>query len=138
MKKEQLLKAGWVTVNGDPHVKVAHNPKTFRTPAPRYPKYRIRSTWGYKDGEWKQLENKVNMDELDAVYGKVPEGTDMTITVFTMPDGGEDVPDSDVEAHIPKSKKDEASLRAEAESVQHLLSHRPKNPFCPVCQRAKM
>ena len=138
MKKEQLLKAGWVTVNGDPHVKVAHNPKTFRTPAPRYPKYRIRSTWGYKDGEWKQLENKVNMDELDAVYGKVPEGTNMTITVFTMPDGGEDVPDSDVEVHIPKSKKDEASLRAEAESVQHLLSHRPKNPFCPVCQRAKM
>ena len=32
----------------------------------------------------------------------------------------------------------EAELRKEATSAHHLLTHMPKNPFCPVCQRAKM
>ena len=32
----------------------------------------------------------------------------------------------------------EAELRKEATIVHHLLTHMPKNPFCPVCQRAKM
>ena len=28
-------------------------------------------------------------------------------------------------------------LRAEASSPEHLVTHKPKNPFCPVCSRAK-
>ena len=29
-------------------------------------------------------------------------------------------------------------LKAEARSKEHLLTHEPKNPWCPTCQRAKM
>ena len=139
MKKAQLLKLGWTTVKGNPRIKVAHKPKTFRTPAPRFPRHRIRTTWGFIAGDWKLLEDKVSMDELDAVYGDVPEGTVIMVTIFDLPeDEDEETPDSDVEVHVLKGRQNEEALRAEAKTVQHMLSHRPKNPFCPVCQRAKM
>ena len=84
----------------------------------------------------------MNIDELEGIYGELPEGTVASITLFALPEGEEEAQaDSDVEPlPVPKSKKDEASLRAEAASIEHKLthSHRPKNPFCPVCQRAKM
>ena len=32
----------------------------------------------------------------------------------------------------------EACLRGEAESVRHLLTHLPKNPYCPACQCGKL
>ena len=32
----------------------------------------------------------------------------------------------------------EARLREEAESVRHLLTHLPKNPYCPACQCGKL
>jgi hypothetical protein len=32
----------------------------------------------------------------------------------------------------------ELSLRGEANSLYHLLTHKPKNPFCESCRRAKM
>ena len=32
----------------------------------------------------------------------------------------------------------EISLREEANSLYHLLTHKPKNPFCESCRRAKM
>ena len=32
----------------------------------------------------------------------------------------------------------EAALRDEATSLQHLMCHTPKNPFCETCNRAKM
>ena len=56
-----------------------------------------------------------------------------------------DVPDSDLEdpeAHVPpegeeRDLRGEAKLRKEATSAKHLFTHRPKNPFCPVCQKAK-
>ena len=34
--------------------------------------------------------------------------------------------------------KTEAELRAEAKSKQHVYTHRPKNPYCDVCNRSKM
>ena len=84
----------------------------------------------------------MNIDELEGIYGELPEGTVASITLFALPEGEEEAQaDSDVEPlPVPKSKKDEASLRAEAASIEHKLthSHKPKNPFCPVCQRAKM
>ena len=36
---------------------------------------------------------------------------------------------------LENSKRD---LKAEAKSVTHMLTHLPKNPFCSVCQRAKL
>eukprot|EP00435_Cladocopium_sp_Y103_P051725 s387_g16.t1 len=32
----------------------------------------------------------------------------------------------------------EKALREEAKSIQHMLTHIPKNPYCDICQRAKM
>ena len=130
----QLLKAGWTVIGGNPAAKVAHFPKTFRTPAPKFPRHRIRTTWGFKDEAWSLLEDSVNIDELESVYGEVPEGTIASITLFALPEGEEEAQaDSDVEPYsVPKAKRDEASLRTEAASAEHQLTHRPKNPYCPV------
>ena len=41
----------------------------------------------------------------------------------------------------PKPPKEEwapRDLKAEAKSITHLLTHMPMNPYCEVCQRAKM
>ena len=35
-------------------------------------------------------------------------------------------------------ERGEAALRDEATSLQHLMCHTPKNPFCETCNRAKM
>ena len=32
----------------------------------------------------------------------------------------------------------EAEWRADAKTLRHMLTHLPKNPYCPHCQRAKM
>ena len=89
---------------------------------------------------WSLLEDSVNIDDLEGIYGEVPEGTVASITLFALPEGEEEAQaDSDVEPYsFPKAKKGEASLRAEAASPEHELTHRPKNPFCPICKRAKV
>ena len=38
----------------------------------------------------------------------------------------------------PKRDRGEIALKQEAQSIQHLLTHTPKNPFCQACSRAKM
>ena len=38
----------------------------------------------------------------------------------------------------PKRDRGEIALKEEAQSIQHLLTHTPKNPFCQACSRAKM
>ena len=38
----------------------------------------------------------------------------------------------------PKRDRGERALKEEAQSIQHLLTHTPKNPFCQACSRAKM
>ena len=57
-----------------------------------------------------------------------------------------DTPDSDLEDPEPpappegegRDLRGQAKLREEATSTKHLSTHRPKNPFCPVCPKAKM
>ena len=48
-------------------------------------------------------------------------------------DGAGRVPEGD-----GKRSRAFEKLKAEAKSTHHLMSHQPKNPFCDVCQRAKM
>ena len=43
--------------------------------------------------------------------------------------------EDDAEEDVPGGRVDR---KAEAESVQHLMTHLPKNPHCSACQRAKM
>jgi hypothetical protein len=45
-------------------------------------------------------------------------------------------PDDDTEDRVVYPT--EISLREEANSLYHLLTHKPKNPFCESCRRAKM
>ena len=70
MEPRQLLKAGWTVIGGNPAAKMAHFPKTFRTPAPKFPRHRIRTTWGFKDEVWSLLEDSVNIDEPIGKYLK--------------------------------------------------------------------
>jgi hypothetical protein len=44
--------------------------------------------------------------------------------------------DADSEQEMPKDRM--RRLIAEANSLEHRLSHYPKNPHCPVCQRSRM
>ena len=81
------IEAGWTVIGGNPAAEVAHLAKTFRTPAPRFPKRRIRTTWGYKDDAWTILEDAVNVDELEGIYRELPEGTIASITLFALPEG---------------------------------------------------
>ena len=87
VEPRQVLKAGWTAIGGNPAAKLAHFPKTFRTPAPKFPRHRIRTTWGFKDEVWSRLEDSVNIDELEGIYGEVPEGTIASVTLFALPEG---------------------------------------------------
>ena len=100
--REMLGKVGWV--NGLPGraIKIAHRPKVFRTPAPKYPRHRIRATWAVRGGEWVCLEDSADMAELENSKAELEEGVVMTITSFNLPKGEEEpVPDSDREADPP-------------------------------------
>ena len=143
--REMLGKVGWVSGLPGRAIKVAHRPKVFRTPAPKHPKHRIRTTWAVRGGEWVCIEDSVDIAELENSKAELDEGVVMTITVFNVPKGEEEpVPDSDREEEPPNGDKppsrsrSEDELRKEALSPEHLFSHRPKNPFCPTCQKAKM
>eukprot|EP00439_Symbiodinium_sp_Y106_P065532 s66_g10.t1 len=54
------------------------------------------------------------------------------------PGGDAVAPDGDAKDKDEKRKKGVEVLKAEAKSLHHMMSHQPKNPFCDVCQRAKM
>ena len=130
------MKPGWVAHPGLGNVLIGHKPRVLRTPAPKHPSRIIRATWVFRDGEWSKIEDKINIEELDVRAAKLEAYTVMSITIFERsPESEEEIPDSDREAD-PRTP--EERLRAEAKSVQHLMTHRPKNPYCPVCQRAKM
>ena len=40
-------------------------------------------------------------------------------------------------AELPAEPKKERDLRIDASSLEHLLTPRPKNPYCKVCNRAR-
>ena len=51
----------------------------------------------------------------------------------------EEVPDSDRDDSVPEVRSRSAeSLEAEALTPEHMFTHRPNNPYCKICQRAKM
>ena len=39
---------------------------------------------------------------------------------------------------MPNDEKHTAQLKLQAGSLEHKFTHRPKNPFCKVCQKTKM
>ena len=118
---------------------VGHHPKAFRTPASRYPKHVVRTTWVFTK-KWTELEKDLDIRMLENRVAKLPDPAILSITIFRRPeDDPEPEADSEAEAEPePKDEKRSAQLKLEAESIEHKFTHRPKNPYCKVCQKAKM
>ena len=110
---------------------VGHKPKTFRTSATRYPKHVFRTTWVFGKADIRTSETRV---------AKLPDPAVLSLTIFKRPeDDPEPEPDSEAEAEPePSDQKRSAQLKLQAESAEHKFTHRPKNPYCKVCQKAKM
>ena len=135
---KQLSKTGWTNAEGHPYIIIGHYPKAFRVPTSRHPKCVIRTTWVFRDGVWHLVEDKVDIRALEVRADKYEDAPIMSITSFTRPaDDPEPEPDSDREEAEPMPSSEER-LRQEAASKQHQFTRRPKNPFCKVCQKAKM
>jgi len=49
-----------------------------------------------------------------------------------------DPPAEDLAIQVEDDTSKEVRLRAEANSLAHLLTHRYKNPYCSTCQQAKL
>ena len=140
MKRQ--LKSGWVT-HDTFKLLVGHKPKAFRTPVSRHPRCLIRTTWLFRDGAWskaKESEDKVDMRTLGNKSAKLDSPAIMSITIFERPeDDTQEVPDSDRDDSAPEVRsRSVESLKAEALTAEHMFTHRPKNPYCKMCQRAKM
>ena len=54
------------------------------------------------------------------------------------PGSGEGDDGDIVEINFLSGLRTEAEWRADAKTLRHMLTHLPKNPYCPHCQRAKM
>ena len=95
----------------------------------------MRSTWVFREGKWSNVEDNVDIRSLGVKAGKFEEKAIMSVTMFARPDDDPElVPDSDLNLdHGPEGDK-----MSKDTSQKHLFCHRPKNPFCPTCQRAKM
>ena len=87
------------------------------------------------------------MEEIPNKTAKFEDNVVMSLTSFEKSrEDPADIPDSDLEdpeAHAPPEGEErdlrrEAKLREEATTAKHLFTHHPKNPFCPVCQKAQM
>ena len=139
IESDFLTKAGWVSHPSFPQMIVGHFPKTFRTPATRYPKHVLRTTCVFNK-KWVEIEKEVDIRTLDNRVAKLPDPPVLSVTIFKRPaDDPEPEPDSDREAEaVPSDEKRTAQLKLQAGSLEHKFTHRPKNPFCRVCQKAKM
>ena len=119
---------------------VGHSPKAYRTPAPRHPRCDIRTTWLFKDGAWSKVDDRVSLEDIPNKTAKLEDKVAMSPTSFekSREDGLEDPEPPVPPEGEEKDLRGEAKLREEESSGKHLFTHRPKNPFCPVCQKAKM
>ncbi|CAE7762117.1 unnamed protein product, partial [Symbiodinium sp. KB8] len=104
-----------------------------------YPKHVVRTTWVFTK-KWTELEQDLDIRMLENRVGKLPDPAVLSITIFKRPeDDPEPEADSEAEAESePRDEKHSAQLKLEAESIEHKFTHRPKNPYCKVCQKAKM
>ena len=59
---------------------------------------------------------------------EIPEGLEGA-------ESDDDAGDPDLDQEEPESKVDR--LRKEAKSINHMLTHHPKNPFCTICRYSK-
>ena len=109
-----MTKAGWVSHPTFPQMIVGHFPKTFRTPATRYPRHVIRTTWVLSK-KWVEIEKEVDIRTLDNRVAKLPsESPVLSVTIFKRP------PDD------PEPEPEKLKLRQMTKSVQPSSSCRPE------------
>ena len=136
--RKHLMRSGWVKQPEFASTIIAFWPRVLRAPNAKCPSKTIRTTFAFNGEAWVKIEGDFNLEELDSRAAKVPERVPMTITCFeSNPRNPELQEDSDAELE-KEPQTNEQRLRDEAHSSEHLMTHRPKNPFCPICQRAKM
>ena len=126
---------------------VGNHRKAFETPAPRHLRCDIRTKWPFREEAGAKVEDRIWLQELPNKPSKHEGKIIMSITSFEKStEDPADTRDSDLKDPQPhatppgqgRALKGEAKPREETTSQNHLFSHRPKNPFCPVCQPAKM
>ena len=76
--------------------------------------------------------------EAVALPGKAEQGGEGDSRPPPFPGPGEGDDDDIVEISFLSGLRTEAEWRADAKTLRHMLTHLPKNPYCPHCQRAKM
>ena len=84
---EDLAKAGRVTSGSDATtmVIIGHRPKAMRVPAPRHPRFVLRTTWIYKDSAWNKVEDSVDIRSLRVKSQKIEGSPILSITAFKRP-----------------------------------------------------
>ena len=138
INRKHLMCSGWAKRPEFASTIVAHWPKVFRAPNAKCPSKSLRTTFAFNGEAWIKLEDKVDLEKLDSIAAKLPERVPITITCFER-DPKVPYPKEDSDAEPEREPQtNEQRLREEARSRKHLMTHRPKNPFCPVCQRARM
>ena len=73
-----------------------------------------------------------------ALPGEAEQGGGGDSRSQPVPGSGEGDDGDIVEINFLSGLRAEAEWRADAKTLRHMLTHLPKNPYCPHCQRAKM
>ena len=106
---------------------VGRKPKKFRTPATRYAKHVIRTTWVFGK-KWVEIQKDLDIRTLENRVAKLPDPAVLSLTIFKRPeDDPEPEPDSEAEAEPePSDQKRSAQLKLQEESAEHKFTHRLK------------
>ena len=124
---KDLARAGWIAngVDASTKVIVGHRPKAMRVPAPRHPRFVIRTTWIYKDSAWKKVEDSVDIRSLKVKNQKIEGSPILSITTFKRPDDDPlQEPDSDREAEDEKEQKPGFAPRPIASTTSFAIAQR--------------
>ena len=75
-------KTGWEkTQDGDP-VLVKRGTTVFQTPAPRFSRHKLRTTWTRREGQWVKCGDRVEWSHLEDPSSLIPDVGDCVVTVF--------------------------------------------------------
>lgn len=75
-------KTGWEkTQDGDP-VLVKRGRTVFQTPAPRFSRHKLRTTWIRREGQWVKCEDRVEWRHLEDPSSLILDVGDCVVTVF--------------------------------------------------------
>ena len=74
----------------------------------------------------------IDKDAIETLPVSIVDGADLALEQY---EAGDEARMPTI-ANIPRARR--PILKAEAKSLRHLLTHKPKNPLCEACCRGKM